>query len=778
MRQPLEQIPKVLELYMQISQYPILGHRIRERMREEVFARGVITRGQFEREVRQKAIFSQEREGLSDPFGQESAEVWEERLSLIRDHLTDFYFAYNLPHALFEEIMADILAERALDQETALPFNPELAPRNVLLAQAEKYASLPQDQRGAVKHHLKEITVVLIKRMISDQMAFVKLAKEFLDPEDFAVIDERRIGEGKIGGKAAGMMLAWKILQREDPADEIDLRGRVVIPDSYFIGADVFYEFHAINGLEPFINQKYKSREEIKADYPEIQEIYVKGRFSEKVLCRLRTLLEEVGGTPLIVRSSSLLEDNFGFSFAGKYDSFFCPNQGTPEENLVALTNAITRVYASVLNPDALLYRQQMGLVDYDERMGILIQKVQGQRYRDFFFPALAGVGFSRNPFRWNRKIRPEDGLLRLVWGLGTRAVDRVGSDYPRMVALGQPQLRPETGIQQIRRYSQRFIDVIDLRTNTFETLPVPEVLRPDYPGIELLAQVDQWDYLQPIYAPGTLGQVPLVLTFSELLKNQEFVTLMRAALRKLERHYGRPVDVEFTVEVTSKRPYHFILHLLQCRPLSRQEWGESQRIPNDVPREDIIFLARRLVPRGRISRIRYVVYVDPARYDRIPDLGTRFELARVIGRINQRLEDECFILMGPGRWGTSNIELGVKVTYADIYNTRALIEIAQSRSDDTLEVSYGTHFFQDLVESHIYPLPLYPDAPGTIFNRAFIDEAPNVLGELLPADAQYAPFVKVIDVPAVASGRYLELVMDSEEDEALAYLNGPEVSR
>jgi len=396
--QTLGRIPKVLELYLQISQYPILGHSIRDRMREELFARGVITPERFEQEVEEKAILSQQREGLADPFGQESAEVWEERLSQIRDHLTDFYFAYNLPHALFEEIMRDLLAERALDEEIALPFNPELAPRPVLLAQAKEYAALPDEQRRPVRHHLEEVTVVLVKRMISDQMAFVKLAKEFLEAEDFALIDERRIGEGKIGGKAAGMMLAWKILQREDPADEVDLRGRVVIPDSYFIGADVFYDFHAVNGLEHFINQKYKTQEEIEADYPCIQNFYVQGRFPEQVVRRLRALLTEVGDMPLIVRSSSLLEDNFGFSFAGKYESFFCPNQGTLEENLAALTNAIARVYASVLNPDALLYRQKMGLVDYDERMGILIQKVQGRRYGDFFFPTLAGVGRHRTP--------------------------------------------------------------------------------------------------------------------------------------------------------------------------------------------------------------------------------------------------------------------------------------------------------------------------------------------------------------------------------------------
>lgn len=769
MGQQLEQIPKVLQIYLQISQYPILGHRIRERMREELFARGIITPGQFRQEVKDKAKLSQQREGT--PLGQDPEEVWRERLAQIADHLTDFYFAYNLPHMLFEEIMHDVLAERVSDEEEVLPFNPELAPRPFLIAQAKEYAALPTEQRRRVKHHLEEIVVVLIKRMISDQMDFVRLAKRFLEPQDFEMIYDRRIGTGKVGGKAAGMMLAWEILQYEDPDDEVDLHQCVALPDSYFIGANVFYDFHTLNGLEEFINQKYKTQEEIEADYPQIQEAYAQGRFPKEVTGRLRALLAEVGNVPLIVRSSSLLEDNFGFSFAGKYDSFFCPNQGALEENLTALTSAICRVYASVLSPDALLYRQQMDLVDYDERMGVLVQKVQGQRYRGFFFPYLAGVGFSYNPFRWNHKIRREDGLLRVVWGLGTRAVDRVGNDYPRMVPLSHPQLRPEVGADQIRKYSQRFVDLIDLQTNEFRTLPVTDVLRPDYPGIQLLASQDMGDYLQPILAPRMLDQSPVVLTFDELLKNQRFVVLMRNILRKLECYYARPVDIEFTVEITPEYPPNFILHLLQCRPLSSREWGESMRIPTDIPSHNVVFLSRKLAPNGRISRIRYVVYVDPMQYEHISNYEIRFELARVIGRLNKRLKGESFILMGPGRWGTSNVELGLKVTYADIYNSRALIEIAQSKTCDTLEVSYGTHFFQDLVESRIFPLPLYPNTPGTIFNYAFFENAANVLAELLPADAPYVSYVKVIDVPAVTGGCYLELVMDGERDEALAYL-------
>ena len=767
-----DQIPQVLELYLQISQYPILASRIRSRMRAEIFARGIISPAQFEEEVKEKAVMSQRREGLRDPFAQESSHVWSVRLDQIRDHMTDFYFAYNLPHALFETIVRDVLADRAPESSVSLSFNPELAPQSILLAQAKKYLSFPSEQQDEIQHHLREIIVVLTKSMISDQMDFIRLAKAFFDAEDFETIASRRIGQGKIGGKAAGMMLAWKILQQGDSRDSVDLRRHVTIPDSYFIGADVFYQFYALNELDEFMNQKYKSQKEIEADYPAIQQAYLRGKLPAGVSGQLRQLLSEVGATPLIVRSSSLLEDNFGFSFAGKYDSFFCPNQGTLEENLRALTESICRVYASVLSPDALLYRQRMGLVDYDERMAVLIQKVQGETYGDYFFPTLAGVGFSRNPHRWSQKIQPEDGLLRLVFGLGTRAVDRVANDYPRMVALSHPQLRPEIGAQDIRKYSQRFVDLIDLENNSFTTLPLSEVLKPDYPYIRLLASVDKGSYVQPVYAPGTLRDSKLVLTLSELLRNQEFVGLMRDVLGKLEGHYERPVDIEFTVEVSQERPRHFRLHLLQCRPQSWREGGESIYVPVDeISRNDVIFLTRHMVPHGEVRGTRYIVYIDPKGYHRAADHASRLEIARIVGRLNRRLEGERFILMGPGRWGTSNAELGVKVSYAEIYNAAALIEIAETETECGPELSYGTHFFQDLVESEIYPLPLYAGDSDSFFNHRFFEEAPNALADLLPDHGSYTQYVKVIDVPAAAGGRHVDLLMDSVDDVAMAYL-------
>jgi hypothetical protein len=666
-----------------------------------------------------------------------------------------------------------VLQDRKPDREVILTFNPELAPWDVLFAKAEEYESYPSEERTKVKHHLQEIIVVLIKGMISDQLAFVGIAKNFFTIADLREIRRRRIGRGKIGGKAAGMLLAYKILQHAQAEGDIELAHPITIPDSYYVGSDVYYEFHELNDLHDFQNQKYKTHEEIVADYPAGVKAFTSGRFPEHALDRLGALLKEVGKVPLIVRSSSLLEDNFGSSFAGKYDSFFCPNQGTFEENLTALSNAIKRIYASVTNPSALLYRRQKGLLDYDERMGVLIQRVEGQQFGRYLFPDIAGVAFSRNPFRWNRKIRREDGFLRIVWGLGTRAVDRVANDYPRMVALSHPDLRPERTAEEIRKYSQHNVDLIDLGDNHMKSLPVAEVISANYPGVRLLATLDKGDFMQPIFALGSdLDPNGLVLTFDGLVKDASFMSDMKVLLKTLERYYQLPIDVEFAVDIVADRPRpEYSFHLLQCRPLISQEWGEKLELPADIPEADKLFSANKLVPQGVVSNIDFVIYVDPEAYGRISERSVKFEIGRIIGRLNKRLEDDHFILMGPGRWGSSNIDLGVKVSYADIYNTRVLVEIAMGVDGETPEVSYGTHFFQDLVESSIYPLPLYPDEEGTIFNRTFLDGVPNVLSELLPGDALYADYVKVIDVGAASGGRFLEIVMDGEQEQALAYL-------
>jgi hypothetical protein len=740
-------------------------------MRRELFERGVISPQRFETEVRDRAIESQAREGLHNPFEDEPTEVWEVRRDRIRSHLTDFYFAYNLPHELFEEIIRDVLTERGAQADDLLvSFNPELAPQNLLFEQAKAIENLPSEKQERSDARLSEIKVVLMRRMISDQLAYINIAKDWFTVSDLAEINHRKIGQGKIGGKAAGMLLALRILS--EVADD-ELLSHLSIPDSYFLGADVMYTFMSVNNLMHWNDQKYRSEEQIRAEYPQIIDQYMLGEFPSDILEELEYLLQDLVKKPLIIRSSSLLEDNFGTSFAGKYDSIFCPNQGSPEENLRELTRAIAQVYASTLNPDALLYRRSKGLQDYDERMAILIQVVKGEFIGNYYLPHAAGVAFSRNSFRWSPEIRSEDGFVRLVWGLGTRAVDRIGDDYPRLVALSHPLLHPEDSSKAIRRYSQQFVDVIDLEKNSFQTLPIDQVLDPHYPVLRYIAEIDQGGYLSPIHTLIREEELEkLVLTFDQLLNRTRLADRMREMLEILETHYKSPVDTEFTVRIkdpASIQPEAEIC-ILQCRPQSHLKDSEAQ-LPKNLPAEDIIFATSRMVPRGRVDWIKYVVAVHTEAYLALPTESARAEVGRAISKLNAALADQVFICIGPGRWGTRNLDLGVYIGYSDIYNTSALIEVTGQEIGLTPEPSFGTHFFQDLVEANIFPLAIDLDDEGAVFNHQFFYDTPNNLADFVPVNEQLANVLRLIKVSSYRPGHALRLVMDDEDGRAAAYL-------
>ncbi len=767
---PLQELPKTQRLYVKLRQYPILGRQIRTRMREELFSRGVITLERFDAEVEEKAIASQELEGIEDPFSQEAAELWQERLDHVADHLTEFYFAYNVPIEVFDQIVSALLEERTGHKPDPgqLTYNPESAPLDVLIRDGERIEDLAPDKNQPLQHHLEELKVVIIKTIISDQLEFVGIAKKWLTIKDLKRIRQRRFGRGKIGGKAAGIVLAWKITQ-SDP----ELAPYIGIPESYFLGTDVFSHFKRDNNLVHVQNQKYKSPETIREEYDAIRESFAAGVLPDRIRTNLHNLLKKIGRTPLIVRSSSLLEDSFRHSFAGKYDSFFCPNQCSLDENLENLTFAISQVYASVYSTDALLYRQRKGLIDYDERMAILLQFVEGEQQGDYYYPPIAGVAFSRNPFRWTPRIRREDGLLRMVCGLGTRAVDRIGEDYARMVAISHPTLRPEVDPRSIRRYSQHHIDVLNLQSNQLETHPIQEVFSNRPPWLRLAASRETDGHLQKLFMvnPG-LSTEELVVTFDQLIEDTEFIPRMKRILKRLGQNYRVPVDIEFTASVQTKGKQSDVnIRLVQCRPQSTRAEGPAVAIPQDLAEEDKLFTTRGFVPEGKVDYINFVVYVPPNRYDSMPNPIDKVTLARAIGRINQALEGEQYILIGPNRWGSNNPDQGVKVTYADIHNTAMLIELAYATNKGTPEPSYGTHFFQDLMESKIYSLAVYPDQAGGYFDAEFFLNAPNMLEQLNPRDIEFEDYVRIVNISALASGRTLTVAMDADTEEAVGYL-------
>ncbi len=428
---------------------------------------------------------------------------------------------------------------------------------------------------------------------------------------------------------------------------------------------------------------------------------------------------------------------------------FSVANQGDPKENLRDLTLAIRRIYASVYSPDALMYRRRMGLLDYDERMAILLQEVQGQRYRQYYFPAMSGVAYSYSPFIWNPRLRREEGFIRLVMGLGTRAVERKGSDYPRMVNLSHPQLRPELTRKTIRYYSQHFVDLLDLERNEPATLPAEAVLGSDLSSLRWMASVDDGETLQtPLSIGLDIDPKKLVLTFDGLLQRSGFVPLLKTVLTRLAEQYKMPVDMEFAISLTpagNAKP-ELVFHLLQCRPQNKgsSDGSAVRPVPTDLPERDKIFLCTRMVPEGHVDQVEYVVYVDPEAYHQLNASHDYTEVARWIGQLNKTFEGHAFILMGPGRWGSSDAMQGVPVTYADIFNARALVELAGKKGGYSSEPSYGTHFFQDLVETHIYPLAISQEQPGDQLEFGFHQAGHGSDAQNVPGRKQGQPLHQI----------------------------------
>lgn len=762
---------RLLSLTIALGQYPILGSKIRARMREELFERGIVDQKEFEAQVRSEAIQTQKMEGIENPYYQEPSEIWEKRKTFLRDQLTDLLFSRHLPFDLMETMISEVLVEKGITPtEQHLAINPELAPLDLVFEQAMTIEKMPADSRARLLPRLEESKVVLIRAMISDQLRFINIAKEWLSVTDLAEIRRRKIGAGRIGGKAAGMILAQHILKN---SPELGESANISMPESFYVGSDEFYNFIALNNLITWNDQKYKTEEEMRADFPKIEKDFQNGSFPPYFLDQIQTMLIKIGKQPLIVRSSSLLEDSFGTAFAGKYESIFCPNQGTLEENLKVLTTAIAQIYSSVFNPNALVYRRSKGLQDYDERMALLIQIVEGERYGDYLMPHAAGVAFSRNLYRWAPQISAVDGFVRLVWGLGTRAVDRVGNDYPRLVALSHPLLRPSNDPQNIRRYSQQFVDLIDLKKNQLTTLPIKDVLNADYPPLRYIAQTDEGGYFETIRSLLVKDTKDLVLTFDVLLQRTPFTARMKNILSILELAYHSPVDVEFTLSLKQDvglQPKLGIT-ILQCRPQSHLDETEVEKIPINLSPADILFSSDFMVPRGKIDKINYIIYVKAREYFALKSNLERNELARTVGKLNEAMQKERFICIGPGRWGSSNADLGVPIAYGDIYHAKALVELTGEHYGLPPEPSLGTHFFQDLLEAQIFPLALQLDDPKTVFNQSFFDELPNHVLEWINADEQYEKCLTLLAVGDYAQEKSLTILMNDDIGKVIAFV-------
>ena len=584
--------------------------------------------------------------------------------------------------------------------------------------------------REETENQILESTMTKDKRL-------QEMLKKYFKPQDYFKLRDRMIGSGAIGGKACGMLLARKIVHTLLP----EYRAHREAHDSYYIGSDVFYTYIVSNNCwETRIAQRTEEGYFEKAG--QLQQALLSGEFPSNIREKFRSVLEYFGQSPIIVRSSSFLEDGFGNAFAGKYESVFCVNQGTLEERLKVFEDAVRRVYASIMDIYALEYRKQRGLEHRDEQMAVLVQRVSGSHWGDYFFPAAAGVGYSYSAYKWSKDMDQSAGMLRLVAGLGTRAVDRTENDYPRLVNLDRPAVSMQTNVADKHRFSQKNMDVLDTKENRLltkstdslmEILPLwykRAIMERDYEAEEALNRMGRW------------RQVWFV-TCQKLLENREFTGLMQKLLKTLEQVYGNPVDIEYTVNIDEEGA--FVVNLLQCRPLFTGSRGGKVEIPG-LPKEKTFFhLKDSSVGNSLKKQIHVVIQIEPKLYYEYP-YGKKHQVAEAVGKINRYYKGsgKNILLMTPGRVGTSSPELGVPVTFADISAVCGICEVSDSRAGYMPELSYGSHMFQDMVEAEIFYSALWEDKRKLAYDPELFAEEENLFPRICPDMEELFPMFRV----------------------------------
>ncbi len=579
--------------------------------------------------------------------------------------------------------------------------------------------------------------------------SIVGLVERYLTLDDFLAIRDRMIGTGSVGGKTLGMLVGRAILRERDP----DLFGRLEAHDSFFVGGEVFITFLVQNQVW-WLREQQNRPELFLQNLEEGRKRILEGQFAPRVLEQFQGMLDYFGESPYIVRSSSILEDAGGSAFASKYESIFVVNRGSREQRMQALLAAVRRVYASVLDEEALLYRQRRGLLETEERMSLLIMRVSGAPNGRYYYPQAAGVALSFNPFVWHKEIEPRAGVVRLVFGLGTRAVNRSDDDYTRLVALNAPFRRPDADLDDVCEHSQKRMDCLDLDQGEFVSVPFREVLE-QQPGFPL-----------DLYLSRTNQDYP-VITFERLLRETFVVRDLRRMLELLEAAYQRPVDVEFTINFLSDGSYR--IHLLQCRTFQiRRELGA---LTPPVQDSAIVVLAAHgaVIGVSREQALSRIIYVATEKYAALPE-QSRYAVARLIGRLNKlhAAQDRGLMLIGPGRWGTQSPSLGIPVSFSEISRAAVVVEVVAMHEHLVPDVSLGTHFFNDVVEHDMLYVAYFPTRTGNRLDDAWFRTATNCLLDLEPSATALAEVVRVIECGQ--DGQQVWLRADATAQEALLF--------
>lgn len=693
-------------------------------------------------------------------------EIYIQPLKVFTRHTDTMYMLHQWRGDDFKPVTQSAVISGILDRMSHKGLNPpfcELDMWNQIFARARE---IQDEVSKGVKHgkEYEEYRQRLLRMVVTRDSRLLGLAEKYFTLADLLDIGSHMIGTGLVGGKTVGMLLARAILRKKSGKWAAKLEPH----DSFFIGSDVFYTY-LINSKCWWVRWKQRHGKNYLEGTEETHRRLINGTFPEEIQSNFKEILNYYGQSPIIVRSSSLLEDAYGNSFSGKYESIFCANQGTPEERLADFISAVKRVYASTMNKDALQYRYLRGLLDRDEQMALLVQRVSGAVYGKFFFPQVAGVGFSYNLYAWSKEIDPKAGVLRLVFGLGTRAVNRSDDDYTRIVAVNEPLKRPEANFNEVKKYAQRKMDLLNLKENRFKSDYFSDIARDlkEFP-VDLFASRDR--EVESLMRERNRNDLfPYVITFENLFQETSFVVNLKEILRILQDAYDYPVDIEFTANFLEGDDFR--INLLQCRPYQVKQGGGIVKEPKQLKKGDLILSTKGPVIGSSLhAEIDRLIFVVPAAYSDLPEKD-KYMVATLIGKVaGLTQKGKTIMLVGPGRWCTTTPSLGVPVQFREISNVSVLCEIAEMHEGLIPDVSLGTHFFNDLVELDILYLAVYPDKDGNFLNREFLMNTQNNLVKLVPDAAGWSGVIRVIDYSVSNAGETIYLNSNSVEQRGICY--------
>ena len=533
------------------------------------------------------------------------------------------------------------------------------------------------------------------------------------DPATYSdAIAFARIGEGSLGGKARGLAFMNSMLIKHRQYDMHE-GVRIMIPRSVVIATEYFDEFIRLNGLKYIISQEF-SDEEILSEFVSS---YVPPRLQQELKAYIRTVC-----TPLAVRSSSKLEDSHYQPFAGIYSTYMIPYTDNEDQMLRLLLRAVKSVYASVYFAASRAYIQSSQNLISEEKMAVIIQEVCGTEQDGLFFPTCSGVARSINYYPIGDE-RPEDGVCNVAMGLGKLVVDggrtlRFSPRYPQKVLQTST---PELAL----RDTQNEVLALSLRPEEFRT-SIDDAVNLRRLSLQQIAPLRNarfvcsvWDRENERISDSPFDRGRKVITFNNILKYNTFplAEIVSDILRMGAEEMRCPVEMEFAVNMDVAPGQQRIFNLLQIRPIIDNQDNRPIDWSAEDPARALVY-GEQALGIGRMTDIADIVYVKSGAFD---SLSTE-RIADELLALNTRMRDEgrSYVLVGPGRWGSSDPFLGVPVKWTHISEAKVIVECGLERFE--VEPSQGTHFFQNVTSLGVGYLTINPFRGEGIFREELLD--------------------------------------------------------